>query len=84
MGEMRNAYNISVGKPEGKRPLGRPRRRWEDNIRMDLREIGCGLDSSGLGQGPVVAYYEQGNFIVAWVCAVRRGKGTGHPTPFNS
>jgi hypothetical protein len=34
-----------VGKPEGKRPLGRPRRRWEDNIRMDLREIGCdGMD----------------------------------------
>jgi hypothetical protein len=35
MGEMRNAYNILVGKPEGKRPLGRPRRGWEDNIRMD-------------------------------------------------
>jgi len=40
MGEMRNAYKIFVGKPEGKRPLGRPRRRWEDNIRLDLREIG--------------------------------------------
>jgi hypothetical protein len=39
MGEMRNAYNISVGKPEGKRPFGRPRRRWENNIGMDLREI---------------------------------------------
>jgi hypothetical protein len=39
MGEMRNAYNILVGKSEGKRPLGRPGRRWEDNIRMDLREI---------------------------------------------
>jgi hypothetical protein len=37
---MRNAYNNLVGKPEGKRPLIRPRRRWEDNIRMDLREIG--------------------------------------------
>jgi hypothetical protein len=36
----RNAYMILVGKPEGKRPLGRSRRRWEDNIRMDLREIG--------------------------------------------
>jgi hypothetical protein len=36
---MRNAYNISVGKPEWKRPLGRSRRRWEDNIRMNLREI---------------------------------------------
>jgi hypothetical protein len=37
-----NAYRIMVGKPEGKRPLGRPRRRWEDNIKMDLREIGWG------------------------------------------
>jgi hypothetical protein len=35
-------YRVSVGKPEGKRPLGRPRRRWEDNIRMDLQEVGCG------------------------------------------
>jgi len=40
MGEIRNAYNILVGKSEGKRPRGRPRSRWEDNIRMDLREIG--------------------------------------------
>jgi hypothetical protein len=45
MGEMRNAYNISAGKSEGKRPLGRPRCRWEYNIRMNLREIGCkGVD----------------------------------------
>jgi hypothetical protein len=40
MGEMRNAYRILVGKPEGKRPLGRPIRMWVDNIKMDLREIG--------------------------------------------
>jgi hypothetical protein len=40
MGQKRNAYKILVGKPEGKRPLGRPRRRWVDNIKMDLREIG--------------------------------------------
>jgi hypothetical protein len=43
MGEERKVYKVLVGKPEGKRPLGRPRRRWEDGIRMDLREIvlGC-------------------------------------------
>jgi hypothetical protein len=40
MEEMRNAYSVLVGKPEGKRPLGRPRHWWEDSIRMDLREIG--------------------------------------------
>jgi hypothetical protein len=39
MGEMKNAYQILVGKPEGKRACGRPRRRWDDNIKMDLREI---------------------------------------------
>jgi hypothetical protein len=39
-GENKNSYGILVGKPEEKRPLGRPRRTWEDNIRMDLREIG--------------------------------------------
>jgi hypothetical protein len=42
MGEERKVYKVLVGKPEGKRPLGRPRRRWEDGIRMDLREIGLG------------------------------------------
>jgi len=42
MGEGRGVYRVSVGKPEGRRPLGRPRRRWEDNIRMDLWEVGCG------------------------------------------
>jgi hypothetical protein len=42
MGAVRGAYNILVGRPEGRRPLGRPRRRWEDNIKRDLREIGFG------------------------------------------
>ena len=41
MEQSRNTYRVLVGKPEGKRPLGRPRRRWEDNIRMDLREASC-------------------------------------------
>jgi hypothetical protein len=43
MGEGRNVYRILVGKPEGKRPLERPRRRWEDGIKMDLRGIGWGV-----------------------------------------
>jgi hypothetical protein len=42
MGEERNVYRVLMGKPEGRRPLGSPRRRWEDGIRMDLREIGWG------------------------------------------
>jgi hypothetical protein len=42
MGERRGAYRVLVGKPEGKRLLGRSRRRWEDNITMDLQEVGCG------------------------------------------
>ena len=42
MGERGGAYRVLVGKPEGKRPLGRPRRRWEDNIEMDIHELGCG------------------------------------------
>jgi hypothetical protein len=51
MGEKRNAYRVLVGKPEGKRPLGRPRRRWVGNIKMDLLEIGLGgVDWIGLAQ----------------------------------
>ena len=40
--ERRISYRVLVGKPEGTRPLGRPRHRWEDNIKMDLQEVGCG------------------------------------------
>ena len=43
MGEGRGVHRVLVGKPEGKRPLGRPRRRWEDNIKMDLQEVGGSL-----------------------------------------
>ena len=43
-------YRVLVGKSEGKRPLGRPRRRWVNNIRMALQEVGCGMDWIGLAQ----------------------------------
>ena len=51
MGEERGVYRVLVGKPEGKRPLGKPRRRWVENIRMDFEEVGCGYkDWIGLAQ----------------------------------
>jgi hypothetical protein len=42
MGEERGVYRVLVEKPEEKKPMGRPRRRWEDNLKMDLQEVGCG------------------------------------------
>ena len=52
MGERRGVYRVLVGKPEGERPLGRPRHRREDSIKMDLQEVGCGsMDWIELGQG---------------------------------
>jgi len=51
MGESRGVYRVLVGKHEGKRPLGRPRRKWEDNIKIDLQEVGCqGMDWIDVGQ----------------------------------
>jgi len=51
MGEERGVYRVLVGKREGKKQLGRPRRRWVDNIRMDLQDVGCGyMDWIGLAQ----------------------------------
>jgi len=51
MGERRGVYRVLVGKLEGKRPLGKPRRRWENNIKMDLQEVGCGgMDWISLAQ----------------------------------
>ena len=51
MGEERGVYRVLLGKPEGRRPMGRPRRRWVNNIRMDLQEVGCGyIDWTGLAQ----------------------------------
>ena len=63
MGEERGVCRVLVGKPEGKRPLGRPRRRWVDNIRMDLQEVGCGYVDwiAGPGQGQVADACECGN-----------------------
>jgi hypothetical protein len=64
IGEERKVYKVLVRKPEGRRPLGRPRRRWEDGIRMDLREIGLGvwIGFDWLrGQGPVASCCECGD-----------------------
>jgi hypothetical protein len=64
MGEKRNAYRLLVGKPEGKRPLGRPRCMWVDNIRMDLGEVGWGdVDWIGLVQ---VFGTEPSGFMKCW------------------
>jgi hypothetical protein len=56
-------YRVLVGKPEGKRPLGRPRRRWEDGVKVDLREMvwGCGVDSPGSGLGSLAGCCECGD-----------------------
>ena len=78
MGERRGVYRVLVGKPEGNRPHGRPRRRWEDNIKMDLQEVGCwGMDWIDLvqrrGRWPALvtavinlwAPYGAGNFLTS-------------------
>jgi hypothetical protein len=64
MGEVRPVHGFLVGRPEGKNPLGRPKHRWEDNIKMDLQEVGgtCGgLDGVGSGSGQVAGTCECGN-----------------------
>jgi hypothetical protein len=64
MREEREVYGVLVAKPEGKRPLGRPRPRWEDGIKMDLGEIGLGgrgFDSTESGQGPMAGCCECGD-----------------------
>jgi hypothetical protein len=67
MGEKRNVYRLLVGKPEGRRPLGRPRRRWVDNIRMDLVEVGWrGVDCSGLARDR-----DRWRALVNWVLNLR-------------
>jgi hypothetical protein len=71
MGENRSAYRLLVGKPEENRPLGRPRRRWMDNVKMDLVGIGLGsVDLSSSGYGQMGSSYQCGNehsgFIKCW------------------
>jgi hypothetical protein len=64
MGEGRGVYRVSVGRPEVNRPVGRPRRRWEDNIKLDLREMGINwgkLDPDGARLGPVAGFCEHGD-----------------------
>jgi hypothetical protein len=63
MGEKRNAFGILLGKPEGKRPLGRPRCKWEDNIKMDLRETGWG----GMDWPDLARDREQWRVMNLWV-----------------
>jgi hypothetical protein len=59
---MQNVYKTFIGKPKGKRPLRKPRHRWEDNIRLIIREIWCeGVDTSDSQQGPVAGSCEYGN-----------------------
>ena len=75
MGERRGVYRVLVGKPEGKSPLGRPRRRWEDNFKMDLQEVGCGgmewiemaqdRDTCECGNEPSGSK-NAGNFLTSW------------------
>jgi hypothetical protein len=60
-GEMRGVYRVLMGKPEGKIPFGRPRRRWEDNIKMDLQEVGYGLDRANSGYGKLTGTCKRRN-----------------------
>jgi len=70
MGERRGVYRFLVGKPDGKRRLGRLGRRWEDNLKMELQEVGCGghgVDPAGSGQGQVADTCECGNEISGFI-----------------
>ena len=69
MGEDRGVHRVLVGKPEGKRPLGRPRHRWEDNIKMDLQEVGGSWLRIGTGGGYLwvrcgtLGFHKYGEFL---------------------
>ena len=76
MEQSRNAYRVLVGKPEGKRPLERPRRRWEDNIKMYLREVGCDAGNSGLNllkKGQLISLVHCScNTSICQICMLKR------------
>jgi hypothetical protein len=65
--KLENAYRNSVENPEGKRQLVRPRSWWEDNIKIHLQEIGCGLDSSRTGQVPLAGFFKLGNELSGYI-----------------
>jgi hypothetical protein len=64
MGEGRGVYRVFIGKPEGKRPLGRPRHRWEDNIKMDLQEVG-GVVGTGWSEVNTILYPLHAKFEIS-------------------
>jgi hypothetical protein len=74
MGEGRGVYRVLVGKPEGKRLLGRPRRRWEDNIKAELQEVGCG----GMGWIELAKERDTWRAIVNGVMNLRVPKNAGN------
>ena len=74
MGEGRGRYRVLVGKPEGKRPLRRPRRIWEDNIKMDLQEVGCG----GMGWIKLAQDRDRWWALVNAVMSLRAPKNAGN------
>jgi hypothetical protein len=73
MGQKRGVYRVLVGKPEGKRPLEKPTRRWENNIIIDIQEVGCGgMDWIGLAQDRQVAGTCECGYEPS--CSIKRGK----------
>jgi hypothetical protein len=66
-GEERSVYRVLVGKSEGKKPLGKPRHRWEDNIRMVLQEVGCGMDWIRLDQDRDKWWATVNAVMILWV-----------------
>jgi hypothetical protein len=77
MGERRGAYRALVGKPEGRRPLGRPRRRWEDNIKMDVREVRWGCPDFAMIFMPPISSHSPVSMVAGSKCQIRFKSGHG-------